>query len=350
MNGMDPQVIIGILAVIAVVQLGVLVVLLRRHGASGETEQEIRQLRQDLSDKLSERIDSNQKMMVAAIQEQSSQSNRIIASITKQLTEIGASNSRVVSVADELKTLQNVLQNPKQRGVVGEYHLRSILENVLPPELFALQHKFRNGDTVDAVIFMDKKKMLPVDSKFSLENYNRLVEAKDPVLHENLVKLFKTDLKNRIDETAKYIRPSENTMDFAFMFIPSEAIYYDLLINKVGTSGTSARDLIEYATRDKKVIIVGPNTFMALLQTVLQGLRSLQIEERAKEIQIAVGQLGRHLVTYDEYMNRLGKSLGASVGYFNTAHQELKKVDKDVVKIASTAPVVEPLLLDKPEE
>ncbi|MEQ1665807.1 MAG: DNA recombination protein RmuC, partial [Bdellovibrionales bacterium] len=186
-------------------------------------------------------------------------------------------------------------------------------------------------------------------SKFSLENYNRLVEENDKDKKEVLIKNFKNDLKKRIDETAKYIRPAENTMDFAFMFIPSEAIYYDLLINKVGETNTNARDLLEYAFRDKKVIIVSPTSFMAYLQTVMQGLRSLQIEEQAKEIQIRVGQLGRHLSAYDEFMQKLGGSLGTTVNHYNNAHKELKKIDKDVVKIADTAPSIEPLILDKPQ-
>ena len=137
-------------------------------------------------------------------------------------------------------------------------------------------------------------------------------------------------------------------MDFAFMFIPSEAIYYDLLINKIGTLQTNARDLIEYAFRDKKVIIVSPTSFMAYLQTVMQGLRSLQIEERAKEIEKRVGELGRHLTAHETYMQKLGSSLGTTVNHFNAAHKELAKVDKDVVKIAETTPAVEAMLVDKP--
>jgi len=201
---------------------------------------------------------------------------------------------------------------------------------------------------VDAIIHLDEK-ILPVDSKFSLENYNRLIEEKDAAAREGIIKTFKIDLKNRIDETAKYIRPSEGTMDFAFMFIPSEAIYYDLLVNKVGTVQTTSRDLIEYAFRDKHVIIVSPTSFMAYLQTVLQGLRSLQIEQQAKEIQVRVGQLGRHLQMYDQYMQKLGNSLGTTVNHYNSAHKELGKIDKDVVKIADTSPVIEPLLVDKPQ-
>jgi DNA recombination protein RmuC len=177
-----------------------------------------------------------------------------------------------------------------------------------------------------------------------------LVEEKDKSKRDDIAKLFKADLKNRIDETAKYIRPNEDTLDYAFMFIPSEAIYYDLLINQVGATNTSARDLIEYAFIDKKVIIVSPTTLLAYLQTVLQGLRSLQIEEQAKDIQKRVGELGKHIAAHETFMQKLGNSLGTTVSHYNNAHKELKKVDKDVVKIAGTEQTVEPQLLDKPLE
>jgi len=309
----------------------------------------VEKLKDNLNISVSERLDKNQSMMRDSIAKQFSQSAKIIGEVTERLAKLDETNRRVVDVADELKTLQNVLQNPKQRGVLGEYYLQNVLENVLPPERFELQYRFKDGETVDAIIRLDKNKFLPVDSKFSLENYNRLVEEKNKDKRDVLAKAFKGDLKNRIDETAKYIRPAEGTMDFAFMFIPSEAIYYDLLINKVGTANTNARDLIEYAFRDKKVIIVSPTSFMAYLQTVLQGLRSLQIEEQAKEIQLRVGMLGDHLKKYDVYMQKLGMSLSTTVNHYNTAHKELKKVDKDVVKIAGNSPAVEALLIDKPQ-
>jgi len=309
---------------------------------------DITKLKDGIQSQLTDRLDKNQAMMMGSLQKQFGESSKIIAEVTRNLTELKESNKQVMNITDELKVLQGVLSNPKQRGVLGEYYLAQVLENVLPPDRFELQHRFKNGEAVDAVIFLDKGKMLSVDSKFSLENYNRILEEKDAVRKEVIIKQFKADLKTRIDETAKYIRPSEGTMDFAFMFIPSEAIYYDLLINKVGTAHTSARDMIEYAFRDKKVIIVSPTSFMAYLQTVLQGLRSLQIEEQTKEIQKRVGELGRHLVTYDTYMQKLGNSLGTTVSHFNTAHKELKKVDKDVVKISGTTAAVEPILLDKP--
>lgn len=305
----------------------------------------VAKLKDGLQAHLTDRLDRNQESLLR----QFTESSKLIADVTERLTKLDETNKRVVGVADELKLLQNVLQNPKQRGVLGEYHLQTVLMNVLPPDRFQIQHKFKDGEIVDAVIFLDKQKMLPIDSKFSLENYNRFLEEPDKNQREVLAKLIKADLKNRIDETGKYIRPHEGTMDFAFMFIPSEAIYYDLLTGKIGSSSGAARDLIEYAFRDKHVIIVSPTSFMAYLQTVLQGLRSLQIEEQAKEIQIRVGQLKRHLETYDVFMQKLGSSLGTTVGHFNNAHKELKKVDKDIVKIAKTEAVVEPLTISKPE-
>jgi len=308
----------------------------------------VNKLKDGLQEQIGERLDKNHEMMRESIQKQFSASSKLIGDVTERLTRLDETNKRVVNVADELKTLQNVLQNPKQRGVLGEYYLNQVLENVMPPGRFKLQHKFKNGDMVDAVIILDKGKLLPIDSKFSLENYNRLVEEKDGEKRGVHSGAFKIDLKNRIDETAKYIRPSEGTMDYAFMFIPSEAIYYDLLINKIGATGTNARDLIEYAFRKKNVIIVSPTTFMAYLQTVLQGLRGLEIEEQAKEIQQRVGELGRHLISYEQYMQKLGGSLGTTVGHYNNAHRELGKIDKDIVKVAGGETAVEPLLIERP--
>jgi DNA recombination protein RmuC len=303
----------------------------------------VTKLKDGLHLQINDRLDKNNQQML----KQFAQSADIIKDVTQKLTALEKTNQQVGDIAGELKMLQNVLQNPKQRGNLGEVYLESVLENVLPPGIFQMQYGFKNGETVDAAIFVDKK-VIPIDSKFSLENYNRLVEAKTPEERTLYSSEFKKDLKNRIDETSKYIRPKEGTMDFVFMFIPSEAIYYDLLINKIGMSGTSSRDLIEYAFRDKKVIIVSPTTLLAYLQTVLQGLRGMQIEEQAKDIQVRVGELGRHIAGYDQYMQKLGNSLGTTVNHYNAAHKELKKIDKDIVKIADTNPSVEPLLLDRP--
>lgn len=297
---------------------------------------------------MTDRMDRTNTSVQTSVQKQLSESAKLVADVTQRLAKLDETNARVVDVASELRTLQNVLQNPKQRGVFGEFYLSSVLENVLPPGQFQLQYAFADGAVVDAVIFLERGHVLPIDSKFSLENYNRMVEATDKVKRVQYLQRVRADLKGRIDETAKYIRPDEKTMDFAFMFIPSESLYYDLLVNTVG-QGSSSRDLIEYAFRDKHVIIVSPTSFMAYLQTVLQGLRSLQIEEQAKDIQARVGRLGRHIASFEEYMRKLGNTLGTTVNHYNNAHKELVKIDKDVVKITGADPTIDPLLLDRPQ-
>lgn len=307
-----------------------------------ELSRSIISLQQTMGDKL----EKSNLGVQQSVQKQLTESAKLVADVTQRLARLDETNRRVINVADELKTLQNVLSNPKQRGVFGEFYLSSVLENILPPGQFQTQYKFNDGEIVDAVIFLDKGQILPIDSKFSLENYNRMIEANGKE-REQYIQKVKADLKGRVDETAKYIRPSEKTMDFAFMFIPSESLYYDLLVNNVG-SGGSSRDLIEYAFREKHVIITSPTSFMAYLQTVLQGLRSLQIEEQAKDIQVRVGKLGQHIAKYDEYMKKLGNSLGTTVNHYNNAYKEFGKVDKDVVKIANSDSSVDPLLLDKP--
>jgi len=315
-----------------------------------ELSRGVGELKDSLQTTVGDRLDKNAALMQTSMAKQLSESAKLISEVTQRLTKLDETNRRVVDVADELKTLQNVLQNPKQRGGVGEYYLETVLANVLPPHVYETQYKFKDGEIVDAVIHLDKDRIIPIDSKFSLENYNRLIEEKDKTARENLVKVFKADLKGRIDETSKYIRPNEDTLDYAFMFIPSEAIYYDLLVNNVGATGTNSRDLIEYAFIDKKVIIVSPTTFLAYLQTVMQGLKSLQIESQAKEIQKRVGDLGKHIAAHETYMQKLGLTLGTAVGHYNNAHKSLGRMDKDVVKIAETNASVEPLLIDRPTE
>jgi len=267
--------------------------------------------------------------------------------VTENLTKLDETNKQVVNFADQLKGLQDILKNPKQRGVLGEYYLETVLKNVLPPDSYQTQYEFKDGTKVDAVIFV-RDKIIPIDSKFSLENYNRLLETSDKSEKKRLEDLFRNDLKTRIEETSKYIKPSEGTMDFAFMFIPSEAIYYDLLVNKVGTIKSNTSSLVEYAIRQKKVIIVSPISFLAYLQTVLQGLKALQIEKSAQEIKKRVEELGRHLSSYQTYLKKLGSHLGTTVNMYNSASREFKKIDKDVYKISGEQIGAEPLVLENP--
>jgi DNA recombination protein RmuC len=261
------------------------------------------------------------------ISEISLKSERLIDHVNKQLGNLDKTNQRIVDFSQQLQDLQDILRNPKQRGVLGEFILENVLSNVLPPDSYQIQYSFDNGEIVDAVVFA-KDKIIPIDSKFSLENYERIINAGENDNITALQKEFKQDLKKRIDETSKYIRPEENTTEFAFMFIPSEAIYYDLLVNRVGDI-----NMIEYAFRDKHVVIVSPTSFLAYLQTVLQGLRALEIEENAKDIKKRVEQLNKHWLTFETYVGKLGKTLGTTVSHFNRAYSELGKVDKDVMRI-----------------
>jgi DNA recombination protein RmuC len=280
---------------------------------------------------------------------QLSESSRLIREVTSGLVKLEEGNKQILSFADQLQNLQDILKNPKQRGILGEYYLETLLKNVLAPGQFQMQYPFKNGEIVDAAVFV-KDKIIPIDSKFSLENYNKLSEEKNPIEREKIEKVFVGDLKMRIMETSKYIRPEEGTMDFAFMFIPHEAIYYDLLINKIGAITEETDNLIQRAASKYKVIIVSPTSFLAYLQTVLQGLKAMQIEETAKDIIKGVNDLGNHLKKYEEYHNKLGVSLGTVVNHYNTSMKELKKVDKDVLRLTGSSPGIEATLIDRPEE
>ncbi len=308
-----------------------------------EQLKEMRQTLQGFGNQVESRMGDSAKM----IQQQANQSITAIRDVTEQLTKLDETNKQVMGVANQLQGLEDVLKNPKHRGVLGEYFLETVLKNVLPPKNYQMQYGFKNGDIVDAVVFV-KDKIIPIDSKFSLENYNRICQEKDSDRREELEKQFKADLKNRIDETSKYIRPSEKTMDFAFMFIPAEGIYYDLLINQVGAVKVNTRDLIEYAFKEKHVIIVSPTSFFAYLQTVMQGLRALQIEESAKEIRKYVELLQKHLISYNEYLKKLGNNLSTTVNMYNQASREVVKINKDANKITEGELEIESEAVERP--
>lgn len=336
-----------ILTVVVLAGFVVLFVVLKKKAPSVGDNQSLLLLQNQLNE-ITRTLDTKLGESTKILQSQFGESAKIIRDVTERLTKLDETNKQVVNFADQLQSLQDILKNPKQRGVLGEYYLETLLKNVLPPGSYQMQYAFNDGTIVDAVVFV-KDKVIPVDSKFSLENYNRLVEERDTLERERLEKLFKTDLKNRIDETAKYVKPAEGTMEFAFMFIPHEAIYYDLLVAQVGAVKVNTRDLIEYAFKEKHVIIVSPTSFLAYLQTVLQGLKALQIEESAKEIRKNVELLGKHLSSYEEFMRKLGERLGTTVNAYNDAYVELKKVDKDVMKISGSAIGVEPVQLERPK-
>lgn len=336
---------------------GVLFVVMRKRGETGDNQatEHVQRLSgmftamQNQMNEITRTLDSRLTESTRMFHAQYGTTAKLTQDVTEKLAKLEETNRQVVNFADQLQSLQDILKNPKQRGILGEYYLETLLKNVLPTGAYQMQYPFADGTIVDAVVFV-KDKIIPVDSKFSLENYNRLAEERDPVERERLEKLFKSDLKMRIDETAKYVKPSENTMDFAFMFIPHEAIYYDLLVAQVGVAKVNTRDLIEYAFKEKHVIIVSPTSFLAYLQTVLQGLRALTIEESAKEIRKRVDELGKHLKSYEEYMKKLGVHMGTAAHMYNNAYKELGKVDKDVLHITGEKAGIEVMAIDGPKE
>ncbi len=344
------NILIVLNVLVLLVAVGAVIFLVRRGGGKESTsallmQEQLKEMRGTLDSKLGE--------LPNVMQKQFGESAKIIKDVTERLTKLDETNKQVINFADQLQSLQDILKNPKQRGVLGEYYLETLLKNVMPPGSYQMQYPLGIDEEtgknliVDAVVFV-KDKIIPIDSKFSLENYNRLVVTHDEAEQKRLEDAFRGDLKTRIEETSKYIRPNEGTMEFAFMFIPSEAVYYDLLVNKVGAVKEASRDLIQYAAGEMKVMIVSPTTFLAYLQTVLQGLKALQIEESAKEIRKRVGELGRHLASYDTYMQKLGNHLGTSVSTYNKAYKELGKIDKDVLRISGDAIGIEPSSIEAP--
>ncbi|KKP81128.1 MAG: hypothetical protein UR80_C0008G0003 [Parcubacteria group bacterium GW2011_GWB1_35_5] len=302
----------------------------------------------NLSRTVDQKLGESSKLMHESVQSQFGNSQKLIKEITEELTHVKDTGRRVEGFAEQLKSLQDILKNPKQRGVLGEYYLETLLKNVLPPGSYQMQYPFPDGTIVDAAVFV-KDKVIPVDSKFSLENYNRMAEANDPTEKKRLAKVFEEDLKKRIVETSKYIQPDKKTTEFAFMFIPHEAIYYDLLVNTVGAVSEDSENLIQRAAGKYHVIIVSPTSFLAYLQTVLQGLKALQIEETAKDIRKRVEELGKHLKGYEEYHSKLGNALSTTVNHYNKTNQSFKLIDKDVMRITGEAPNLEIESIEKPD-
>jgi DNA recombination protein RmuC len=301
-----------------------------------------------MSETVDLKMNRSSDVVQKSLEMQFGESQKLIREITRELTEVKETGKQVMSFADQLQSLQDILKNPKQRGILGEYYLETLLKNVLPPNSFQMQYMFENGEIVDSVVFV-KDKVIPIDSKFSLENYNKMVEMQDPLEKKRLETQFVNDLKNRISETSKYIRPTENTLDFAFMFIPHEAIYYDLLTNRVGGQSGENENLIQRAASKYHVIIVSPTSFLAYLQTVLQGLKAMQIEETAKDIIKRVDELGKHLKGYEEYHGKLGNTLATTINHYNSSSKELKKIDKDVMRITGTGIELDLIEVAKPE-
>ncbi len=355
---MEPlTIILIIILIIAAIVIGHLASRLKKNTpndqASQNTLQFMQSLREDMLrtssdhrkevqsqlEQVQSKLTQGMRHSHSSIQKQFDQTSRIVQDVTKKLTQLDETNKQVLDFSSQLQNLQHILKNPKQRGVLGEYWLETLLSNVMPSkQMYQMQYHVGVDEgsdqklIADAVIFVDDQ-IIPIDAKFTLENYNRMMQEQDKDRREKIEKEFKADVKRRIDETAKYIRPEFDTTNFAFMFIPAEGVYYNLLNAEIG-SGINSNNLVEYAFT-KNVMLVSPTSFYAYLQTVLMGLRKLEIEKSTQEIIKRVGELGKHFASYRDVHERLGKNLGTVVNQYNQSSGELRKVSRDVVKIAS---------------
>ena len=269
----------------------------------------------------------------STMQKQFADSNKIIKDVTNELAKIKGTNEQVLSFANQMKSLEKILGNQKQRGIFGEIQLENLLSNVLPPEIFQMQYSFNNGDMVDAIIKVNDN-IIPIDAKFSLDNYNRMIESSDENEIKLLEKKFKEDIKSRIDETAKYIKPQEKTLDYAFMFIPADGLYQDLLNSRVGSLKINSNELVSYAYL-KKVMIVSPMSLFPMLQITMKALNNLKFEKEIDTVIKNVRNLSNHLASYQLYHDKLGNTLKTVVNHYNKSSDEFGKIDKDISRISN---------------
>ena len=269
----------------------------------------------------------------SSMQKQFADSNKIIKDVTNELAKIKGTNEQVLSFANQMKSLEKILGNQKQRGIFGEIQLENLLSNVLPPEIFQMQYTFKSGDIVDAIIKVNEN-IIPIDAKFSLDNYNRMIESSDDAEIKNLEKKFKEDIKSRIDETSKYIKPQEKTLDYAFMFIPADGLYQDLLNSRVGSLKINSNELVSYAYL-KKVMIVSPMSLFPMLQITMKALNNLKFEKEIDTVIKNVRNLSNHLASYQLYHDKLGNTLKTVVNHYNKSSDEFGKINKDISRISN---------------
>jgi DNA recombination protein RmuC len=282
----------------------------------GITEQVNRQLL-DSSGEISKRLDN---------------AARVIGDVQKNIGSLSEASKQIFEVGKNISTLQEILQPPKLRGGLGEQFLGELLSQILPSQFFTLQYMFANGERVDAVVRLGEK-LVPIDSKFPLDNFKRIIECKTEEEKKTYQKTFYRDVKKHIDDIAsKYILPQEGTYDFALLYIPAENVYYET-ITKDDSFGEE-KGVLNYALK-KKVIPVSPNSFYAYLQVIVLGLKGFQIERHALEIQALLAGLGKDLRTFQEDFQLVGKHLNNALSKFDDARKKLDKFGFKLEQIES---------------
>jgi DNA recombination protein RmuC len=247
---------------------------------------------------------------------------RVIGDVQKNIGELSETSRQIFEVGKNISSLQEILQPPKLRGGLGELFLGELLAQTLPSQFFTLQYMFSNGERVDAVVRLGEK-LVPIDSKFPLDNFKRIIECKTEEERKTFQKTFSRDVKKHIDDIAnKYIVPQEGTYDFALLYIPAENVYYET-ITKDDSFGEE-KGIYNYALR-KKVIPVSPNSFYAYLQVIALGFKGLKVEEHAREILAMLGGLGKDLKTFQEDFQLVGKHLTNALNKFEDSRRRLDK-------------------------
>jgi DNA recombination protein RmuC len=274
-----------------------------------------------LADQLTERnaeVDRRLEAMTSTMDRRLESTSKTATEIHRQLGQLGRANEEILARANDLKRLEQALRPPKARGGFGELLLANLLRDRLPADAYELQYGFRSGERVDAVIRVDR--LVPVDAKFPLDNFERLAEAESDELRSLAEKAFARDLKVHVDAIAeKYIRPDEGTYDFALMYLPSEGVYYELVCGKTGA-------LLSHA-HEKRVFPVSPTTFTSQLQVIALGLKGLQIEQRAQEVMAYCAQLEQDFGRFRDDFQVVGKHIGNAQSKYAEAERRLGRFE-----------------------
>ena len=262
---------------------------------------------------------------------------KVVSEVSKGLGGLSEATKKVFEVGKDIASLQEILRSPKLRGGLGELFLGDLLAQILPPAHFTLQHRFKSGEAVDAVIRLGQN-LVPVDAKFPLENFRRVIEVSSEDERKAAKRKFLADVKKHIDAIAgKYILPDEGTFDFALMYIPAENVYYELIIKDEAID--TEKGLLNYSFA-KRVIPVSPNSFYAYLQTILLGLKGMHVEEQAKEILSGLARLSVDLRKFKEEFDTVGKHITNTKSRYDEADKRLEKFGEKLQSL-SGAPALE---------